>query len=71
MQVNFQGKMVNAIPMDFFTRKEDFNEYQMSDGKTIRVKFVVTRIMKLEGQKNPDGSDVYQVQHSAVFAPVD
>jgi len=65
MQINFQGKMVEATEVDFFTRKEDFNEYQLSDGKVLKIKWVVTGIIKVNEEK-PDGSSAYRFQASAV-----
>ncbi len=57
--------------MDFLTRKEDFNEYQLEDGKVLRIKMVVTRIIRLEGETAPDGSPVYLIQSQNVVAPID
>lgn len=33
MKVEHNGKQVNATEVDFLIRKEDFNEYQLADGK--------------------------------------
>jgi hypothetical protein len=57
-------------PVDFLTRKEDFNEYQLTDGKILRIKMVVTRIIRLEEEKAPDGNPVYLIQSQNVVAPV-
>jgi len=32
MKVQYQGRQVEGNPVDFLTRREDFNEYQLSDG---------------------------------------
>lgn len=71
MQVNYQGRKVEAKPTEFLTRKEDFNEYQLTNGKILKVKLVVTRILELEGENNPDGSQVYNITWQPVFAPVE
>lgn len=47
MKVKYQGREVDGESVDFITRKEDFNEYQLVDGKIIRIKMVVTRIIRL------------------------
>jgi hypothetical protein len=47
MKVNYEGKQVEGKPVDFLTRKEDFNEYQLTDGKILRIKDVVSRITRL------------------------
>jgi hypothetical protein len=50
MIVTYQSRQVEGKPVDFLTRKEDFSEYQLADGKIHRIKMVVTRIIRLEGE---------------------
>jgi hypothetical protein len=71
MKVPYQGRQVDAESVDFMTRKEDFNEYQLADGKIIKIKMVVTRIVKLVGEVTPDGSPVYLIQSQNVVAPIE
>jgi hypothetical protein len=71
MKVPYQGRQVDGEPVDFMTRKEDFNEYQLADGKILRIKMVVTRIVKLVEEKAPDGSPVYLIQNQNVVAPIE
>lgn len=71
MKVPYQGRQVEGRSVDFLTRKEDFNEYQLADGKILRIKMVVTRIIKLEGETAPDGNPIYVLQSQNVVAPID
>jgi hypothetical protein len=71
MKVPYQGRQVEGEPVDFLTRKEDFNEYQLTDGKILRIKMVVTRIVKLAEEKAPDGNPIYLIQSQNVVAPID
>jgi hypothetical protein len=71
MKVQYQGKQVEGESVDFLTRKEDFNEYQLTDGKILKIKMVVTRIIRLEAEKAPDGNPVYLIQSQNVVAPID
>ncbi len=71
MKVQYQGRQVDGEPVDFLTRKEDFNEYQLADGKVLKIKMVVTRIIRLVEEKAPDGSPVYLIQSQNVVAPID
>ncbi|MFC1870972.1 hypothetical protein ACFLYF_01015 [Chloroflexota bacterium] len=71
MKVPYQGRQVEGQSVDFLTRKEDFNEYQLGDGKILRIKMVVTRIIKLEEEKAPDGKPIYLVQSQNIVAPMD
>jgi hypothetical protein len=71
MKVPYQGRQVEAESVDFMTRKEDFNEYQLADGKIIKIKMVVTRIVRLVGEVTPDGIPVYLIQSQNVVAPIE
>jgi len=71
MKVDFQGRQVEGKSVDFLTRKEDFNEYQLTDGKILKIKYVVTRIIRIEGETTPDGSPIYLIQNQNVVAPID
>ena len=71
MKVPYQGKQVDGTPVDFLTRKEDFGEYQLADGKILRIKMVVTRIIRLDGETAPDGTPIYLIQSQNVVAPIE
>ena len=71
MKVPYQGRQVEGKSIDFLTRKEDFNEYQLTDGKILRIKMVVTRIIRLEEEKALDGNPVYLIQSQNIVAPID
>ena len=71
MKVQYQGRQVKGESIDFLTRKEEFNEYQLTDGKVLRIKMVVTRIIRLEEEKAPDGNPIYLIQSQNVVAPMD
>ncbi|MFC1917015.1 hypothetical protein ACFLX1_02680 [Chloroflexota bacterium] len=70
MKVQYQGRQVEGEVVDFLARKEDFNEYQLTDGKILRIKMVVTRIIRLEEEKAPDGNPIYLIQSQNVVAPI-
>lgn len=71
MKVQYQGRQVEGEPVDFLIRKEDFNEYQLTDGKILKIKMVVTRIIRLEEERAPDGNPIYLIQSQNVVAPID
>lgn len=66
MKVPFQGRQVEATEVDFFTRKEDFNEYQLGDGSIIKMKTVVTAILKIEGELTTEGDPIYNLQSTNI-----
>lgn len=66
MKVFWQGREVDAEEVDFLTRKEDWNEYQLVNGTVIRLKVVVTDIFRIPGETDQEGKQVYQVRSTHV-----
>ena len=62
MKANFQGHEVEATEVEVLLSKEQWNEYQLADGKVLLLKTVVVGVQRIEGHTNPDGSPVYQFQ---------
>lgn len=65
-KVNFQGREVDALEMDFDS-KEVWNEYKLSDGTVIRMKPVATNIIKILNEYDASGKPIYIVQSSNVI----
>jgi len=61
-KINFQGREVDATEVDFQTRKEDWNEYQLMDGSTIKMKLVVSAVFRIDGMFDNEGNPVYQIK---------
>ena len=61
-KINFNGREVDATEVDFQTRKEDWNEYQLMDGTVIKMKLVVSQIFKIEGVYDSEGNPAYQIK---------
>lgn len=64
MKVDFNGKQVEAKEMDVLSAEEHWNTYRLEDGTTLVLKSVLISVHRLEGEKNPDGSQVYRIQTS-------
>ena len=41
MKAQYQGRQVEGESVDFLARKEDFNEYQLTDGKILKIKMLL------------------------------
>ncbi len=65
-KVNFQGKVVDGIEMDF-KPKEEWSIYELSDGTILRLKPVAISIVKILDQYDPLGNPFYMVQASNVI----
>jgi len=66
IKVNYQGKLIDAIEMDFIA-KEGWNEYELSDGTILRMKAVASNIIKVLDEYDNDGNPVYMVRSSNVL----
>lgn len=54
------GNEFDAIILPFQTGVEHWNEYLVDDGSVIRIKLVVTEVLKLDGQYDPiTGDPIY------------
>lgn len=62
------GREVDTIEMPFQTGAEHWNEYVVNDGSVIRLKTVVTDILKVDGQFDANGNPAYFVKSSQVIS---
>lgn len=67
-KINFQGQEVDATEVEFQTRKEDWNEYQLMDGSAIKMKLVVSQIFRIDGMYDAEGNPAYQIKSTNVAA---
>jgi len=51
MKITVNGKEVEATELHFETGVEEWNEYKLLDGGVVKVKTVVTKIFKVDGQE--------------------
>lgn len=66
--VNGQVQKVEAKSVPFAVVSENWNEYQTEDGRTMRAKLVLTRVlMPVEPVHNPDGTLVANINFQPVF----
>ena len=63
----YQGQDVPGEDLEFEAEKESFNEYRLSDGTTLRMKLVITRVARLDKYKD-DGEPIYIMQSQNVVA---
>jgi hypothetical protein len=66
-QIKYQGRDVEATPIDVVTDREFWNEYQLHDGSLIKVKLIVTEILRVVGEYDPEGNPVYIMKSGNVL----
>lgn len=59
---------IEATEVGFRTSGENWNEYLADDGSVIRIKLVVTEILRIDGQYDQDGNPAYLIKSSNVTA---
>jgi hypothetical protein len=62
------GREVEALVMPFQAGGEHWNEYLVDDGSVIRLKLVVTEILRVEGEYDQAGNPAYLVSSTNVTA---
>jgi hypothetical protein len=66
VELKLGDKTVEGTLVDFDTVREEYNSYKLSDGSTIRMKTVVTNIIRTE-EFTPTGEPVYIVNSQNVL----
>lgn len=66
-RIPYKGQKVDATEVDFQTRKEEWNEYQLMDGTSIKMKLVVSEIFKVPDEYDEEGNPVYVVRSNNVL----
>lgn len=61
----FQGKDVPGEEIEFEIEREGFNVYLLEDGTKMKMKTVVSSIVRLEAYK-PDGEPLYMINSANV-----
>ncbi|HSC77546.1 MAG TPA: hypothetical protein VLB32_03185 [Candidatus Acidoferrales bacterium] len=64
-RINIGDRSIEAEDMEFKQGREDWNEYQVEDGYSVRIKLVVSSILKT-ADRDPQGNPVYIVQSTNI-----
>jgi hypothetical protein len=59
--IKLLGFNVTVADVPIKTAAENFAEYELEDGSKIKVKFVASSFLRVEGEYLPDGKPVYLV----------
>ena len=65
--VDHEGKKVPGEELEFETVKENWNVYRAEDGTEIKMKSVVSNIIRLEAYKS-DGEPIYVIKSTNLVA---
>lgn len=59
---------MSATEIGYRASGEHWNEYLVDDGTVVRIKLVVTEILRLEGQYDPQGNPLYRMTSTNVMS---
>lgn len=66
MQIDYQGRKIEAKEVDPVTSKEEWNEYRLKDGRILMIKTVLIRACEAIAEKAPDGSALFSVNAQTI-----
>ncbi len=69
-KIEFQGKETWGEEVEFETEKESWNEYILQDGTRLKMKTVVSDVLRIENAFTPTGDPVYFVNASNVMTAI-
>ena len=72
MKVPFKGQMVDGDEVTFTILDENWNRYQLHDGSEVRLRIVVSDILRIPGEFDEEGNPVYIIKSknfTAVSSP--
>lgn len=67
-RIVFNNEQVEATEIGFRTAGEHWNEYLTDDGSVLRLKLVVTGVLRIDGKFDDAGNPVYAVQSTNVVS---
>jgi hypothetical protein len=71
IKVVFNGKLQDATRVPVVrTNQEAWSEYLLDDGTIIRMKIVITDVLRIDGVYDGDGNPVYQIKSGNVASSI-
>jgi hypothetical protein len=62
------GSAADGTVVTFRSSGEHWNEYLVDDGSVVRIKLVVTDVVRLDDHFDPQGNPVYLVQSTNIMS---
>jgi hypothetical protein len=63
-KVDYNGKLCNAIPVEFEAGTEPWVIYKIADGTTFKIRLSVTEFIRIENEFQPNGEPAYMFTHA-------
>ena len=62
IKVEYEGKMVPALDLEFESEKEPWTVYKLEDGSVIKLKQALAKVSRLTENFKDDGEPIYVFQ---------
>lgn len=66
IKINFGGREVEGFPVEVNQASERWNEYLLEDGTVVKMKLVLTKVLKIENEYDREGNPRYVIQSTNV-----
>jgi len=70
IKINFQGQEAWGERVPVQQSNEIWNQYLLADGAMIKMKTVVTEVVRIENQYDQEGNPVYAVKSANVLSVI-
>jgi hypothetical protein len=70
VKITLDGKTADAMDVPITQSNEHWSEYKLEDGTTLRVKFAVGSIIRLDDKQDAEGNPVYMIKGNVVSIPI-
>ncbi len=65
-KINFGGREIEASTIDVNQASERWNEYILDDGTVVKIKLVLKKVARADGEYDAEGNPVYLIQTTNV-----
>lgn len=65
VKIEHEGKQVDAESLEFKTNSEPWQEYELSDGTTVRIRTMMVAAFRLLNERRPDGGPIHVIQNTS------
>ena len=66
VMINLGGRQVEAVQIDVNQSNEKWNEYLLEDGTVLKMKLVLKKVLRVDGEYDQEGNPVYVMQSTNV-----
>ena len=66
VMINYGGRQVEATPIDVNQSHEKWNEYLLEDGTVLKMKIVLKKVLRIDGEYDAEGNPIYVMQSQNV-----